>query len=238
MRWFRKTPEVKAAGPDSARLEAMLQHVRQQFGTGTQTRFADQVHALSPMLATDDGLFVAARIVFDVTREARASIFEQAAELGRRTGRAYAVDVRNYRPLWRAAASGLRLPLFGLPCGFHPYVHLPAALAAIGGNTGRFIAVTDPVPVLTHAFELLDLTTSAWEFGRVPVDPDGAGLARRLIDATAKIRTAMKDDHPPLPPAIRELMRSNKNTNVYDSSNGTLLGGINLGAEMRPAYLT
>jgi hypothetical protein len=238
MRWFRRAPAERSAGPDPGQLTELVQQVRQRFGPGVKMPFRTQVDALAPLLAGDEGLFVAAQIVQDIAQEARAGIFAQVTELNRRTGKRLAVDVRNYRPVWRAAGTDLRLPLFGLPCGFHPYVHLAGALAAIGGNAKRFVRLTDPVPPLTYMFEMLDLATSAWEFGRFPVDPDAAALAQRLIAATAQIRIAMKDDHPPLPPAIRELMRSNKNTNVYDSSNGTLLGGINLGAEMRPAYLT
>ena len=41
----------------------------------------------------------------------------QAADLHRRTGYGLVVDRRDYRPLWKAAGSELRWPLFGLPGG-------------------------------------------------------------------------------------------------------------------------
>ena len=39
--------------------------------------------------------------------------------------------------------------------------------------------MTDPNPLLTRVFEVLDLTTAGWEYGRVRVDTDAAALADR-----------------------------------------------------------
>ena len=36
---------------------------------------------------------------------------------------------------------------------------------------------------------------------------------------------------------IRELMRRNRTTPVYDQGGTSVVGGINVGAEMRPAFL-
>ena len=72
----------------------------------------------------------------------------------------------------------------------------------------------------------------------MPVDTNAARLATTRIAAASQIRAAMPDEPPPLPPAIRELMRRNSTTNVYDPAGTTVVGGINLGAEMRPALLT
>jgi hypothetical protein len=237
MRWFRRAPAERPAEPDRARQEALAQEIRHRFGADTQIRYHDQVDALTPVLDGDDGLCVAVRVVHDTAEQAHAEVLAQVAEVNRRLGRGYALDGRNYRPLWRQAGPDLRSPLFALPCGFHPYVHLAAALAVLGVHPHRCVRLTDPAVLLAHVFEVLDLTTAGWEFGRVPVDTDAAHLASRLISAAKQIRTAMAEP-PPLPPAIRELMRRNNTTEVYDPTGRTVIGGINVGAEMRPAFLT
>jgi hypothetical protein len=116
-------------------------------------------------------------------------------------------------------------------------VHLAAALTIVADRARRCVRLTDPHPLLAHVFEVLDLTTAGWEFGRVPVDADGAQLVGRLTVAAKEIRAAM-DDPPPLPPAIRELMRRNNTTDVRDPTGTMVIGGINVGAELRPALLT
>jgi hypothetical protein len=69
------------------------------------------------------------------------------------------------------------------------------------------------------------------------VDTDAAYLMSRLIAAAKDVRIAVGDEPPPLPPAIRELMRRNRTTPVYNPGGTSVVGGINVGAEMRPAFL-
>jgi hypothetical protein len=226
MRWFRRTPAGRSVDLDPARQEALVQEIRHRFGAGVRIPYRDQVHALRPVLDGDLGLLVAARIVRDMAEEANIEIL-----------RRYAMQGRNYRALWRQVGPALRSPLFALPGGFHPYVHLAAALGVIGANARRCVRLTDPNPLQARLLELLDLTVSGWEFGRVPVDPDAATLASGLISTTQHLRTAMPDEPPPLSPAIREMMRRNNTTHVYDPAGRAVIGGINVGAEMRPAFL-
>jgi hypothetical protein len=221
---------------DPARQQALLADVRHRFGASAQVRFADQVGAVVQLLEDDDGLFVAARIMREVADEANAELLAQAYDLHRRTGYRVVVDRRNYRPLWREAGAELRWPLFALPCGFHPYAQVAGAVAVLGAGASRFARVTDPEPVLAHVFEVLDLTTAGWEYGRVRVDSDGAALANRLILTAQQIRAAMEKP-PPLPPPVRELMRRNNSVEVYHPADNRVVGAINLGAEMRPALL-
>jgi hypothetical protein len=237
MRWFRRAPAEGRVALDPGRQEALAQEIRHRFGGGVQMRYQDQVDALVRSLDGDDGLCVAVRVVHTVADEAHAAVLAHVAETNQRTGRGYALDGRNYRPLWRQAGHELRSPLFALPCGFHPYVHVAAALALVGASARRCIRLTDPTPLLAHVFEILDLTAAGWEFGGVRVDADAAHLANRLIEAAKQIRAAMPEP-PPLPPDVREMMRRNNTTEVYDASGNTVVGGINLGAEMRPALLT
>ena len=70
-----------------------------------------------------------------VADEAHVDLQAQAQEIHRRTGRRLLVHRRNYRPLWRRPGPALRWPLFALPCGFHPYAQVAAAVAVLG--TGR-----------------------------------------------------------------------------------------------------
>jgi len=126
--------------------------------------------------------------------------------------------------------------LFGLPCGFHPYVHLTAALTVIADDARQCVRLTDPGRLQGQALELLALTAAGWESGRVPVDADAARLARVLIAAAGRLRTAMPDP-PPLPASIRALMRRNNTTDILDLDGEQVIGGINLGAELRPALL-
>jgi hypothetical protein len=57
----------------------------------------------------------------------------------------------------------------------------------------------------------------------------------RLIAAAGRAGRG-GDEPPPLPPAMRELMRRNRTTPVYDPGGTSVVGGINVGAEMRPAF--
>ena len=61
-------------------------------------------------------------------------------------------------PLWREAGQALQWPLFALPGGLHPYVQVAGAVAVVGAQSRRLGRVTDAKLVLTHVFEILDLT--------------------------------------------------------------------------------
>jgi hypothetical protein len=229
MRWFRRKP---ADGPllvDPARQEALIADIRRRFGGHVQVRFREQVDALVPLLNDDDGLSVATRIVHATAEQAYADVQAQAAARG------LGVDRRTYRALYRRMGPDLRYRLAELPSGFHPYVHLGAALAAIRVRPKRAMVLTDPNWLLVHTLELLDLTVSGWEFGRVLVSADAADLATRLIAAATQMRLT-EDEPPALPPGIREVMRSNRTTDIYDQA-GNLIGGINVGAETRRSFL-
>lgn len=236
MRWLRLLLGRRQVQHDPGRQEALLQEVRHRFGGHVQVRYPDQVDAVTRLLAGDDGLSVAARVVREFADEAHSELLAQSFDLHRRTGHRLTVDRRNYRSLWKAAAPELRSPLFALPCGFHPYVQVAAAVTIVGARAPRFVRVTDPNPLLAHVFEVLDLTAAGWEYGRVRVDIDAASLANRLISTARQIRAAM-DEPPPLPPPARELMRRNNTIDVYDPTSHQVVSAINLGAEMRPALL-
>jgi hypothetical protein len=229
MRWFRRKP---ADGPllvDPARQEALIAHIRLRFGGHVQVRFHEQVDALMPLFNDDDGLTVATRIVHGAAEQAYADVQAQAAARG------LSLDRRSYRALYRQMGPDLRYPLAELASGLHPYVHLGAALAAIQVHPKRATVLTDPNRLLVHTLELLDLTVSGWEFGRVLVTADAAELASRLIAAATQIRLT-EDEPPALPPGIREVMRSNRTTDIYDRA-GTVIGRVNVGAETRRSFL-
>ncbi|MET7394027.1 hypothetical protein ABZS66_11080 [Dactylosporangium sp. NPDC005572] len=227
MRWFRRKQADRPLMVDPVRQEALVADVRRRFGGHLPGRFQDQAGALAQFLNDDDGLAVANRIVHETAEQAHADLQAQAAARG------YGVDRRNYRALYRQ--TGLQYRLDALPPGWHPYVHLPAALAAVEANAKRAMVLTDPNWLLIHTLELLDLTVSSWEFGRVPVSADAARLASRLIAAATRMR--LTEDNPPaLPPGIREVMRSNRTMNVHDGA-GAVVGVINVGAQTRSSFL-
>ncbi|WP_262284345.1 hypothetical protein [Micromonospora sp. MA102] len=236
MRWLRRLLGGGRVQLDPERQQTLLAEVRHRYGAHARTRFADQVDAVTRMLDGDDGLVVAARIVSEVADEAHDDLRAQAHDVHRRTGRRLLVHRRNYRPLWKEAGRALRWPLFALPCGFHPYTQVAAAVAVVGGGATRLDRVTDPTPVVTRVFELLDLTTAGWEYGRVRIDADSAALAARLISTAGQVLAAM-DDPPRLPPAVRELMRRNNILDVYDPDGPRVVGRINPGATMRETLL-
>jgi hypothetical protein len=248
MRWFRRSPAEKSGQPDLARQSALLQDVRLRFGASVQVPARDQVAALIPVLDGDDGRAGAIRIVHDVAEDAYAAVLAQLTEINRRTGQRYTLDGRNYRALWQQAGQHLRPPLFDLPCGFHPYIHLAAALSVVAADARRCVRLADPAAQATRMLEVLDLTIAGWEFGGVAVDVDAADLVNRLIAAAGQIRAASSDEPPPLPPGIREAMRRNNTTEVFDraggaagggaAGGGAAVGGINVGAQMRQAFLT
>ncbi|WP_406069093.1 hypothetical protein [Micromonospora sp. NBC_01638] len=236
MRWLRRLLGGGRVQLDPGRQHALLQDVQHRYGAHTQIRFSEQVEALTGTLHSDDGLVVAARIVSQVADEAHADLQAQAHDVHRRTGRRLLVHRRNYRPLWREAGPALRWPLFALPSGFHPYAQVTAAVAVLGSQARRLDRVTDPNPLLTRVFEVLDLTTAGWEYGRVRVDTDAAALADRLITSAGQVLAAL-DDPPRLPPPVRELMRRNNTLAVHDPAGPRAVGDINLGARMREHFL-
>ncbi|SCL25836.1 hypothetical protein GA0074692_2036 [Micromonospora pallida] len=236
MRWLQRVLGRNQVQQDPGRQEALFRDVQQRFGAGVRVPAGEQVDAVTRLLDGDDGVVVAARIVGQVADEAHADLLAQVSDLHQRTGRRHLVNRRNYRPLWKEAGPALRSPLYALPCGFHPYVQVAAAATVLGAGASRLVRLTDPTPLLARLFEVFDLTTAGWEYGRIRADVDAAALAHRLIVTAREIRVAM-DDPPPLPPPARELMRRNNTTDVYDPSGGRVVGGINLGAEMRPALL-
>ncbi|MEU6078431.1 hypothetical protein [Micromonospora sp. NPDC047074] len=221
---------------DPGRQQALLRDVQHRYGAHPRIRFPEQVEAVAGMLTGDDGLAVAARIMSQVADEAHADLQAQALDIHRRTGRRLLVNRRNYRPLWKEAGHALRWPLAALPCGFHPYAQLAAAVAVVGSQAPRLDRVTDPNPLVTHVFEVLDLTTAGWEYGRVRIDTDSASLAVGLISTAGQILAAM-DDPPRLPPAVRELMRRNNTLGVHDPASSRMVGGFNPGARMRELLL-
>ncbi|ASW57719.1 hypothetical protein [Plantactinospora sp. KBS50] len=236
MRWLRRLLGSRRVTLDPGRQDALLGEVRQRFGADVRSRFPDQVEAVAQALDGDDGLCVATRVVGEVADEAYADLRAQAHDVHRRTGRRLVVHRRNYRPLWKEAGPALRWPLFALPCGFHPYAQLAAAVTVVGARAARLERVADPVPVVGHVFEVLDLTVAGWEYGRVRVDTDAASLATRLISAAGRVLGAM-DDPPRLPPPVRELMRRNNTVDVHDPAAARVVGVLNPGATMREILL-
>jgi hypothetical protein len=236
MRWFRFGLGGRQVQQDPGQQAALSAEVRQRFGAHVRTPFHQQADAVAQLLGSDDGLVVAAGVFQEFANAALTDLLTQCANLQRRTGRRFVVDRRNYRPLWREAGQALQWPLFALPGGLHPYVQVAGAVAAVGSQASRLERVTTPEPVLSHVFEILDLTIDGWEHGRVPVDVDAATLADRLIWCAAAIRAAMPDP-PPLPPPVREQMRRNNTIDVYDPAANRVVSGINPGAEMRQTLL-
>jgi hypothetical protein len=236
MRWLRRLLSSRRVQLNPGRQQALLLDVRHRYGARSQVRFPEQVEAITRMLNDDDGLVVAAQIVSEAADEAHADLQAQAHDVHRRTGRRLLVHRRNYRPLWKEAGPALRWPLFALPCGLHPYAQVAAAVAVVGSRAPRLGRVSDPNPLLTRVFEVLDLTTAGWEYGRVRVDTDAAALADRLISTAGQVLAAI-DDPPRLPPPVRELMRRNSTLDVHDPTGPRVVGGINLGARMRETLL-
>ncbi|WP_213452159.1 hypothetical protein [Rhizomonospora bruguierae] len=236
MRWLRQLLGSRRVQLNPGRQQALLWEVRHRYGAGSPVRFPDQVEAITRLLNDDDGLVVAVQIVTEAADEAHADLAAQAHDVHRRTGRRLLVNRRNYRPLWKEAGPALRCPLFALPGGLHPYAQVAAAVAVVGGGAPRLGRVSDPNPLLTGVFEVLDLTIAGWQYGRVRVDTDAAALADRLISTAGQILATI-DDPPRLPPPVRELMRRNNTLDVHDPTGPRVVGGINPGARMRETLL-
>ena len=237
MRWFRRGPDRRETTQDPGRWEALLLEVRQRFGGHVAQPWAAQADGVTRLLAGDDGVVVAAVMLREFADTAHAELLGQVAQLNARTQQGFAVDRRNYRPLWRSAGGHLRWSLFELRGGLHPYVQISAAVQVLGGRAKRLGKMTDPVPVLGDVLEILDLVVAGWEFGRVPIDADAATLADRLIVTTRALHDAM-DPPPPLPPAVRELMRRNNVVTVYEPGGRRPIGEFNPGRRMREVLLT
>jgi hypothetical protein len=229
MRWFRRKPADKSLLVDPVRQEALIADVRGRFGGHVAVPFPEQVDALVALFGDDDGLAAATVIVHRTAEQAYADLQAQAAARG------LGVDRRSYRTLYQQMGPDLRYRLAELPSGFHPYVHLGAALAAIAVHPKRALVLTDPNWLLVHTLELLDLTVSGWEFGRVVVTAEAADLVSRLIAAAMQLRLT-EDEPPALSPSIREVMRSNRRTDIYDET-GAVIGTINVGELARRSFL-
>jgi hypothetical protein len=229
MRWFRRKAADRSLLVDPARQEALIADIRRRFGGHVQVRFREQVDALVPLFNDDDGLTVATRIVHATAEQAHADVQAQAAARG------LGVDRRTYRALYRQMGPDLVYRLVEAPSGFHPYVHLGAALVAIREHPKRAMVLTDPNWLLVHLLELLDLTVSGWEFGRVVATADAADLVGRLINAAMQLRLT-EDEPPALPPGIRDVMRSNRSTEIHDQT-GAVIGSMNVGEQTRRSFL-
>jgi hypothetical protein len=229
MRWFRRKPADESLLVDPVRQEALIADIRRRFGSHLPARVQEQVDALGALFDDDDGLAVATVIVHRMADEAHADVQAQAAPRGMR------VDRRFYRALYRQMGPNLHYRLAALPSGFDPYVHLGAALTAIGAHPKRAMVLTDPNWLLMHTLELLDLTVSGWEFGRVVATADAADLVGRLINAAMQLRLT-EDEPPALPPGIRDVMRSNRSTEIHDQT-GAVIGSMNVGEQTRRSFL-
>jgi hypothetical protein len=235
MRWFRRG-QAERHDPDPGLPAAVLDDLRRRFGAHDPAPFHVQADALARELDGGDTLAVAAGIVHEFAESAYREVWALAADLSRRTGYQFTFDRLNYRPLYGAAQPDLRWPLFGLPCGLHPYVHVAAAVTVLGNRAKRAVRQSDPQPLLAHVFEILDLTVAGWEFARIRVDTDAAALAHGLIGTARDLRAAMSEE-PPLPPPVRDLMRRNNTVDVYDPDAHRIVGGVNPGRAMREALL-
>jgi hypothetical protein len=232
MRWFRRARDRQPDQRDETR-RAMIDEVRQRFGMHRPEPFPHQAAGVAEALRGPDGVAAAAGIVHEFADSAHAEIQRLAAELSRRAGYQFVVDRANYRPLWRDARPDLRWPLFDLPCGLFPYIHVAGALRAISTEVKL---TTDQMRLHAHLFEILDLTVAGWEFASVRVDTDGAALAGQLIGTARDLRMTMSKE-PPLPTPIRELMRRNNTIDVYAPDAHRVVGGYNPGREMREILL-
>ncbi|MBB2941087.1 hypothetical protein FB565_000791 [Actinoplanes lutulentus] len=228
MRFLRLGLRKRRVQHDPALQRQLMQDVQQRFGTHLTTRYADQAAEIRGLLDGDDGVLVAGEILREFAEGAHSSVVVQAADLG------LVADRTNYRTLWKTAGKRLRSPLFGQP--LHPYIQVSAAVTAVGAQARQTVRVTDPEPVLAHVFELLDLTVAGWQYGRVLVDVHGAELAAGLITTATVLRNEMGDP-PPLPPPVREQMRSNASVDVLDPAISRFVGQWNPGKQMRESLL-
>lgn len=234
MRWFRRG-QAAAVEQDPARQQELLAGLRQRFGGHVPGRFADQALAITAELTGglpgDEGVAVAAAILREFADAAYADLYAQAEQLHRRTGRGFAPNRADYRPLWQAVGPELRWNLFTLPVGLQPYVHVSAATMVISAQAKRA-----PASVVPHLFEVLDLTLDGWEFARVRVDTDAASLAEGLIAAARDVLAAMSDP-PSLPDPVRQWMRRRVVIKVADPETGRSVGTFDPGRTMREFLL-
>ncbi|GAA2702090.1 hypothetical protein [Actinoplanes palleronii] len=229
MRWLRGIGKRRDP-QDPARQQEILRELQHRFGPHAPGKFAAQVAQATALLEGIDGVVVAAAVLREFADGAATNIAAQCRALG------LTPDRRNYRALWETAGKRMNSPLFASPSGMHPYVHVAAAVTVVGGQAAQTVRAVDPLPVLTHLFEVLDLTIAGWEFGRVLVDVNGATLAVNLITAATAIRGEMSDP-PPLPAATRAQMRRNNSVNVLDPAVSRIVGQWNPGKQMRECLL-
>jgi hypothetical protein len=230
MRWFRRRPSERLVPRDADR--QVIDDVRQRFGLHRPGSFREQANAVAAVLGAD-GAGAAAGVVQEFAESAHEQIQALAAALSRSVGYQFVVDRSNYRPLWRDAQPDLKWPLFGLPCGLFPYIHVSAAVQVIGAHPKQ---APDQNRLLTYLFEILDLTIAGWEFANVRVDTDGAALAGDLITTARSLRDAMSKE-PPLPSPVRELMRRNNTIDVYAPDAPHVVAHINPGRTLREVLL-
>lgn len=231
MRWFRRKPSKRLMLGDADR--QVIDDVRRRFGLHQPGSFRDQANAVAEVLAGPDGVGAAAGVVHEFAESAHEEIEGLAATLSRSVSYQFVVDRSNYRPLWRDAQPDLKWPLFALPCGLFPYIHVAAAVRVIGAHPKH---VPDQDRLLTHLFEIFDLTIAGWEFANVRVDTDGAALAGELITTARALRDAMSKE-PPLPPPIRELMRRNNTIDVHAPDAPRVVAHTNPGRTLREILL-
>jgi hypothetical protein len=231
MRWFRRKPSERLVLREAHR--QTIDDVRQRFGLHRPGSFGDQANAVAEVLAGPDGVGAAAGIVHEFADSAHQEIQGLATALSRSVGYQFVVDRSNYRPLWRDARPELKWPLFALPCGLFPYIHVAAAVRVIGAHPKH---ASDQSLLVSRLFEILDLTVAGWEFASVRVDTDGAALATGLITTARAVRDAMSKE-PPLPAPVRELMRRKNTIDVYAPDAPRVVAHIDPGRTLREVLL-
>lgn len=157
----------------------------------------------------DRAALLAVRIIGDVAEQTHAAVLAALGWANEKPGTDFRLAGQAYGPLWQQEfqlhySKGL-LPL---PRGWHPHIHLRAALQYVTERPGLALAVTDPHQLARQLSALLELgmADAAWPvFG--DTSPWDLRILRHMLDALAAVRFATPAPEP-LTPFLTELLDS------------------------------
>jgi hypothetical protein len=193
-------PPARIADPEPD--APLLDVIRQDFRPHRGPTYDELSAGLTMLLERDpDGTAAAVQIVVDYVDALHQATLAEIAQYNRMRGADLRLDGHDYAAVYRDAKSMLKQAIVG--AGWHPRVHLDAALAHLTAHAGEL----DPAArttALDHLLQLVALRVARARHSLGGIDTRDVLELRRLLAAVSRVRAAAGD--PPLPAYVAGLL--------------------------------